>query len=88
MLHIIGATVNFQDVTVQGGSTAVDGVGILAKPVDGNGDGTAECDTGAVELQGPIFVDSFESEPDPLKIASTYGISAPGPIGAPYNSFL
>jgi hypothetical protein len=33
----------------------------LARPQDGNGDGVAACDSGAVEAQPPIFVDGFES---------------------------
>jgi len=31
------------------------------RPVDGNGDGTVACDIGAVEVQGMLFADDFES---------------------------
>ena len=33
----------------------------LVRPVDGDGDGTAVCDIGAIEYRGPIFGDGFES---------------------------
>jgi hypothetical protein len=34
---------------------------LQARPKDGDGDGAAACDSGAVEARPPIFVDGFES---------------------------
>jgi hypothetical protein len=39
---------------------AVDQRGV-PRPLDGDGDGTARCDIGSVELQPPLFCDGFES---------------------------
>jgi hypothetical protein len=42
------------------GCPAVDQRGLL-RPRDGDGDGHARCDRGAVELGAALFVDGFES---------------------------